>query len=146
MKTETLIKKIEDTPLYLAEIPMEAHPKLPNFNRFIRITGLETVTENEYMKIAYQQVLTDKETGEESKLKLPNPDWIILKDTWSYLRDSKGQILKEANDEGEEVAVKVSSYKYMLWMLREHKAGLIDLLEMYMVDFVRMNREELDAI
>lgn len=146
MKTETLIKKIEDTPLYLAEIPMEAHSKLPNFNRFIRITGLETVTENEYMKIAYQQVLTDKETGEESKLKLPNPDWIILKDTWSYLRDSKGQILKEANDEGEEVAVKVSSYKYMLWMLREHKAGLIDLLEMYMVDFVRMNRDELDAI
>lgn len=146
MKTETLIKKIEDTPLYLAEIPMEAHPKLPNFNRFIRITGLETVTENEYMKIAYQQVLADKETGEESKLKLPNPDWIILKDTWSYLRDSKGQILKEANEEGEEVGVKVSSYKYMIWMLREHKAGLIDLLTMYVVDFVRMNREELDAI
>lgn len=36
-QVQGILDEVENTPLYLAELPMEAHPKLPQFNRFIRV-------------------------------------------------------------------------------------------------------------
>ena len=35
-QVQGILDEVENTPLYLAELPMEDHPKLPQFNRFIR--------------------------------------------------------------------------------------------------------------
>ena len=40
-QVQGILDEVENTPLYLAELPMEAHPKLPQFNRFIRVINLD---------------------------------------------------------------------------------------------------------
>ena len=72
-QVQGILDEVEKTPLYLAELPMEAHPKLPQFNRFIRVINLDAKSENEFVMFGYKQVLKDKDTGEEINIQLPTP-------------------------------------------------------------------------
>ena len=52
-QVQGILEEVENTPLYLAELPMEAHPKLPQFNRFIRVINLDAKSENEFVMFGY---------------------------------------------------------------------------------------------
>ena len=98
-QVQGILEEVEKTPLYLAELPMEAHPKLPQFNRFIRVINLDAKSENEFVMFGYKQVLKDKDTGEEINIQLPTPEWVVYKDTWSYLRGTKNELIILADSE-----------------------------------------------
>lgn len=151
-QVQGILEEVENTPLYLAELPMEAHPKLPQFNRFIRVINLDAKSENEFVMFGYKQILKDKETGEEINIQLPTPEWVVYKDTWSYLRGTKNELInvpikdEDGNATAETQPVKVSSYKYMLWLMKNNRATLLQLIQGYLADFVRTKNEELDKL
>ena len=100
----------------------------------------------------YKQILKDKETGEEINIQLPAPEWVVYKDTWSYLRGTKNELInvpvkdEEGNPTAETQPIKVSSYKYMLWLMKNNRATLLQLIQGYLADFVRTKNEELDKL
>ena len=144
-----MLNSVLKTELHLAELPLPDHPKLSMFNRFIRVNDIDAKSKQSYVVFGYQQVLKDKETGEEVNLTLPNPDWVIYKDTWSYLRGTDNQPLtapyKEDITEGDN-QIKVPSYLYMLWLMKNNKAGLLQLIQSYLSYFVRVNIDDLNKL
>ena len=57
-QVQGILEEVENTPLYLAELPMEAHPKLPQFNRFIRVINLDAKERKmSFVMFGYKQVL-----------------------------------------------------------------------------------------
>ena len=145
---QLLLDSIENIPTYLAELPLPDHPKLPQFNRKIRVTGIEAKAVNEFVYFTYEQVLYDKITEEQFKIPLPAPEWVVYKDTWSYLRNEANQAIETPTQEGSLTAndfVKVPSYKYMLYLMKNNKAGLLQLIEGYLVSFIATKIDELNA-
>lgn len=146
---ETL-NSIENTPLHLAELPLQAHPKLPQFERSIRVLDIDAKSKQQFINFSYEQVLKDNETGEEINIALPAPQWVIYKETWSYLRDNSGEPIELPLTEPIEGVtldkVKVPSYQYMLWLLKNNKLGFTELLASYLSEFVKTRKEELDKL
>lgn len=147
---QQLINTIANVDLNLAELPLPEHPKLPQFNRSIRVLNIDAKSKQEFVHFSYEQVLKDKETGEEIKISLPTPEWVVYKNTWSYLRDEQNipveLLLIEPNEDMIKDKVKVPSYKYMLWLLKNNRVGFLDLLKAYLNNFVEDKREELDSL
>ena len=144
-----LISSIESTPLHLAEMPMTEHPLLPQFNRFIQVLKIDANSENEFVYFTYKQILKNKQTGEKINISLPAPEWVVYKDTWSYLRDENNQIItanvKDGSSETDN-KVKVPSYRYMLYLMKENKAGFLQLIEGYLASFIQAKQNELDQL
>ncbi|CEJ68015.1 hypothetical protein BN1195_00297 [Chryseobacterium oranimense G311] len=149
-QVQALINDIENAELNLAELPLSEHPKLPQFNRSIRVLDIDAKSKQQFISFSYEQVLKDKETGEEINISLPAPEWVVYKDTWSYLRDHNNnpveQPLAEPKDEMFVDKVKVPSYQYMLWLLKNSKVGFTELLASYLDEFVKTHKEELDKL
>lgn len=145
---QNIINEIENVELSLAELPLPEHPKLPQFNRSIRVLDIDAKSKQEFIVINYEQVLKDKETGEEFNFILPVPEWVIYKETWSYLIGSNNSHVELTfkDDKGEKDMVKVPSYKYMIWLMKNNKAGFIQLIETYLDAFIKAKQTELDAI
>jgi hypothetical protein len=147
---QALINDIENVELNLTELPLSEHPKLPQFNRSIRVLDIDAKSKQQFICFNYEQVLKDKETGEEINISLPAPEWVIYKETWSYLRDNYGepieQPLVEPTDDMVGDKVKISSYQYMLWLLKNSKVGFTELLASYLDEFVKTHKEELDKL
>ncbi|REC80429.1 hypothetical protein DRF60_01590 [Chryseobacterium elymi] len=147
---QALINDIENVELNLAELPLSEHPKLPQFNRSIRVLDIDAKSKQQFICFSYEQVLKDKETGEEINIALPAPEWVIYKETWSYLRDNYGapieQPLVEPTDGMAADKVKVPSYQYMLWLLKNKKVGFTELLASYLDEFVKTHKEALDKL
>lgn len=147
---QALINDIENVELNLAELPVPEHPKLPQFNRSIRVLDIDAKSKQQFICFNYEQVLKDKETGEEINIFLPAPQWVIYKDTWSYLRDNYNNPVElpliEPKDDMIADKVKVSSYQYMLWLLKNEKIGFTELLASYLDEFVKTHKEELDRL
>ncbi|KPE50482.1 hypothetical protein [Chryseobacterium indologenes] len=145
-----ILNSIENISSYLAELPLQAHPKLPQFERSIRVLDIDAKSKQQFICFNYEQVLKDKETGEEINISLPAPQWVIYKETWSYLRDQYNQPielpLSEPTDDTAAGKVRVSSYQYMLWLLKNNKAGLTELLASYLHEFVKIHKEQLDKL
>lgn len=145
---QKLINEIENIDLNFAELPMPEHPKLPQFNRSIRVFNIDVKSKNEFMFFVYEQVLRDKDTGEEISIPLPAPEWVVYKEDWSFLRDDKNipidLPLKE--DITQKDTVRVPSYKYMLWLLKNQKARFLELIKVYLQSFVDHNLEELNKL
>lgn len=152
-----ILQQIDEMPLYLAELPIEEHPRLSQFNRFIQVKGIEAKGDYEFVHFIYAQVLKDKETGEVINIPLPTPDWVVNGETWSYFRKQDGEPVElpikeefRQNDEENEVLttdkVKVPSYKYMLWLMKYQNAKFLELIQNYTKDFVRAKIEELNAL
>lgn len=145
-----ILNSIENTSLHLAELPLEAHPKLPQFNRSIRVLDIDAKSKQQFICFSYEQVLKDHETGEEINISLPAPEWVIYKETWSYLRDNSNNPvelpLAEPTDEMITDTVKVPSYQYMLWLLKNNKVGFTQLLASYLHEFVKTHKGQLDKL
>ncbi|WP_419869165.1 hypothetical protein [Chryseobacterium sp. CT-SW4] len=147
---QTLISQIENIGSNLAELPLSEHPKLPQFDRFIRVLDIDAKSKQEFINFTYEQILRDKVSGEEFKISLPTPEWVIYKDTWSYLRDENNNpveaLLANPTDQESTGYVKVPTYRYMLWLLKNHKIAFLDLLTSYLQEFVEIKKEELDQL
>jgi hypothetical protein len=145
-----VLNNIGNISLSLAELPLQAHPKLPQFQRSIRVLDIDAKSEQQFIYFRYKQILKDTETGEELNISLPAPDWVIYKETWSYLRDHYNNLvelpLTEPNAEMTTDKVKVPSYQYMLWLLKNNKVGFTELLMSYLDDFVKLYKEQLDRL
>lgn len=111
---------------------------------------IDAKSKQQFICFNYEQVLKDKETGEEINISLPAPQWVIYKETWSYLRDQYNQPielpLSEPTEDTAAGKVRVSSYQYMLWLLKNNKAGLTELLASYLHEFVKIHKEQLDKL
>ncbi|RMZ58954.1 hypothetical protein D1632_15425 [Chryseobacterium nematophagum] len=142
------IDDIMNVPVDFVELPMTAHPKLPQFNRTIRVLNMEAKSKQEFIVLGYEQVLRDKQTGEEINIKLPTPEWIIYKETWSYLLglDNIPIELPYKDDITKKDKVKIPSYKYMLWLVKNDKAGFLQLIGHYLNIFISTRQEELDQL
>ncbi|MBL1221717.1 hypothetical protein JET18_12775 [Chryseobacterium sp. L7] len=145
-----ILNSIENTSLNLAELPLQAHPKLPQFERSIRVLDIDAKSKQQFISFSYEQVLKDNETGEEINIALPAPQWVIYRETWSYLRDNSGESIElpltEPVDSMVSDKVKVPSYQYMLWLLKNNKVGFTELLASYLSEFVKTHKEELDKL
>lgn len=145
-----ILNSIENTPLHLAELPLQAHPRLPQFERHIRVLDIDAKSKLQFICFRYEQILKDMETGEEVNIPLPTPEWLIYKETWSYLRDGDNHLIElpVAEPEGDMNTdlIKVPSYQYMLWLLKNNKAGFTELLASYLDEFVEKHKESLDAL
>ena len=134
---QALINDIENVELSLAELPLSEHPKLPQFDRSIRVLDIDAKSRNEFVNFIYEQVLKDKETGEEINISLPAPEWVIYKETWSYLRDEQNNTielpLSDPSDKILKDKVKVSSFKYMIWLMKNNKIGFLQLIQGYLL-------------
>lgn len=145
-----ILNSIEKISLNLAELPLQAHPKLPQFDRSIRVLDIDAKSKQQFISFRYEQVLKDRETGEEINISLPAPEWVIYKETWSYLRDSNNNFIElplvdpEADKNADKV--KVASYQYMLWLLKNNKVGFTELLASYLDEFVKNCRDRLDRL
>ncbi|MDY6025959.1 hypothetical protein [Bergeyella zoohelcum] len=156
-RLQTVLQQIDEMPLYLAELPVEEHPKLTQFNRFIQVKGIEAKGDYEFVHFIYAQVLKDKETGEIISIPLPTPDWVVNGQTWSYFRGQDGEPVElpikeefRQNDEDNEAPttdkVKVPSYRYMLWLMKYQNVKFLELIQNYTKDFVRAKIEELNRL
>jgi hypothetical protein len=145
-----ILNIIENTPLSLTELPLQAHPRLPQFERHIRVLDIDAKSEQQFISFRYKQILKDKETGEEINISLPSPEWVIYKNTWSYLRDNYNNPIEfplaEPKEDMPADKVKVQSYKYMLWLLKNNKTGFTELLASYLDEFVKNNKDILDKL
>ncbi|WP_292010760.1 hypothetical protein [Chryseobacterium sp.] len=147
---QQIIDQISNTDLNLAELPLPEHPKLPHFDRFIRVLDIDAKSKQEFINFTYEQVLRDKVNGEEFKIALPTPEWVIYKETWSYLRDENNNpfevLLTEPTETEATGKVRVPTYRYMLWLLKNDKIAFLDLLKSYLKDFIENKGEELDKL
>ncbi|HCN49642.1 MAG TPA: hypothetical protein DIT10_11205 [Chryseobacterium sp.] len=145
-----ILNSIEKISLNLAELPLQAHPKLPQFERSIRVLDIDAKSKQQFISFRYEQVLKDRDTGEEINISLPAPEWVIYKETWSYLRDgNNNQIELPLAEPGADMntdKVKVPSYPYMLWLLKNNKAGFTELLTSYLDEFVKSCKDSLDKL
>lgn len=145
-----ILNNIENTALNLVELPLQAHPKLPQFERSIRVLDIDAKSKQQFISFRYEQVLKDRETGEEINISLPTPEWVIYKETWSYLRDSNNNPIElplaEPQTDMTVDKVKVPSYQYMLWLLKNNKAGFTELLASYLDEFVKGCKGSLDKL
>lgn len=150
-QVQAVLNQIEAIPLHLAELKMPDHPKLPQFDRYIQVIGLDANSENQFIHFKFRQVLKDKETGEVSRIPLPTPEWAVYSNTWSFFRTQNGEVLElplqeeHATEEATTDKVKVHSYKYMLWLMANNQARFLDLIQAYANDFVSAKIEELNA-
>ncbi|UTX48822.1 hypothetical protein [Chryseobacterium sp. MA9] len=148
---QEVLNNIEGTSLGLAELPMHAHPILSQFDRSIRVLDIDAKSEQQFIYFRYEQVLKDKESGEELKISLPAPEWVIYKETTSYLLDDEFSSpielpLKEPTEDMTHDKVKVPSYKYMLWLLKNNKVRFLELLTYYLQEFAKAHKDELDKL
>ena len=144
-----MLKSIDEVPLVLAELPLEAHPMLPHFNRSIQVHDIDAKSGQEFVYFNYRQVLRDKITGEVINITLPTPEWVVYAEMWSYLRDGQNRPIPAPITEGSletEKFIRVPRYKYMLWLMHENKVAFLDLIKGYLYDFSKAKKAELDKL
>lgn len=145
---QTIIDDIQNIDLCLAELPMPEHPKLPQFNRSIKVFDIDAKSRTEFVFFVYEQVLKDKETGEKINITLPTPPWEIYKETWSFLRGTDNLPIEAPliEDVLKKEKIRIPSYKYMIWLMKNNKAGFIQLIEGYLSSFIDVKIEELNKL
>ena len=156
---EARLQEINNTPYYWASIDLPEHEDLPNFNRKLVVSGFNSpdleVNQDERFFITVKQIFINKETGKIFKV-FNAPQWEIYAHTWSYLRNSQFQVIEVdkqiLDDETGEVLstekskIKVSTIKYLKWLLLNRKAHLVDLFNLYLGDFANAKIEELNKL
>ncbi|WP_326981790.1 hypothetical protein VUJ46_16355 [Chryseobacterium sp. MYb264] len=147
---QQLIDAISNINLNFIELPLHDHPQLPQFKRSIRVLNIDAKSKQEFVSFTYEQVLRDKDTDQEINISLPAPEWIIHKNTWSYLRDQQNGFLeadlKEPLEDLTSGKIKVPSYKYMLWLLQNDSVGFLTLLKTYFNELIDHKKADLDKL
>lgn len=156
---QLLLNEIHTKDISLGEIQIDEHPLLPSFHRFIKINKMVIDTELPRTYLFYQQVLRNKETNEIEPSNLPTPEWMIGEDEWSSLRDEQFNRVQVPIVDSETLEpllddkgnprtsiLKVNTHLYMFWLLKNNKVGFLDLLKIYLKDFVDVKRSGLDKL
>lgn len=152
-----VLEKIENMPSFLAELPMDAHPKFPQYKRFLRVEDMDNKSKNNYIHFNYKQIFREEGNDNEFELNLPSPEWVVYAETWSYMRGDNGNPLEVPLKENYEGAVpteneeaitkvRVPSYKYMLWLMKYKNAQFLELVKGYASDFIRLNIDKLNEV
>jgi hypothetical protein len=142
------IANVNNESLNFAEIKILDHPKLPNFDRYIQLIDLNVRSKQEYAIFGYKQVLKDKVSEEIFNIDLPTPEWVVYSNTWSYMRNENNEIIHaplKPNSTDLDTGIKLTSYKYMLFLLKTNKAGFIQLIQSYLQLFVDSQIDALNA-
>lgn len=134
------IDLINNVPMNFGTLLLDDHPDYPNHTRYMKVIGFEINLNNTFVWIKYIQVGINKETNEEIILPLQTPDFVLYKSTWSYLKDTQGNVieapLKEQKDLENPVSekIKVPSVQYMI-SLSNSGASISQLMQGYLPAF-----------
>lgn len=145
-----LLNSINSTKLNLGEIKIEKHPLVSqNLDRYIQINKISIDLNLPRTYIWYSQILKDSE-GNIVPSNLPTPEWMISETETSSVRDDNFQrILVHVvdqetnepilNEDGTQKTTPlfINSHKYLLWLLRNNKAGLLQLLTVYLNELLK---------
>ena len=146
---QALINSINATKLNLGEIKIDKHPLVAqDLDRYIQINKISIDLNLPRTYIWYSQVLTDSE-GNVVPSNLPTPEWMLNETETSSVRDENfNRILVPVVDEetnepilNEDGTPKifplfVNSHSYLLWVLKNNKAGFLQLLSAYLSELL----------
>ena len=147
---QELLDSINATKLNLGEIKIDKHPLVSqDLDRYIQINKISIDLNLPRTYIWYSQVLKDLE-GNVVPSNLPTPEWLINEIETSSVRDENfNRILvpvvdEETNDPilNEDKKKKTSplfinSHSYLLWLLKNNKAGFLQLLSVYLLELLQ---------
>ena len=147
---QELLDSINSTKLNLGEIKIDKHPLVSqDLERYIQINKISIDLNLPRTYIWYSQVLKDLE-GNVVPSNLPTPEWLINETETSSVRDENfNRILVPVVDEetnepilNEDGTPKtsplfVNSHSYLLWLLKNNKAGFLDLLQAYLSELLQ---------
>lgn len=155
-----LVNSIKNTSYYLAEQPLSDHIDYINYNRKLVISGLnipnlEDVGDKRIF-ISLRQILVNKDTGDIYK-KFPSFLVEISADNTTFLLDpvnpnsfakvdyqdvdGEGKIIKSYKDR-----LSVNSIDYIKSLIKNKNLHLVDILEIFLKDYIDKNKEYLDKI
>ena len=147
---QELLDSISATKLNLGEIKTDKHPLVSqDLDRYIQINKISIDLNLPRTYIWYSQVLKDSE-GNIVPSSLPTPEWLINETETSTIRDENfNRILFPVVDEetnepilNEDGTPKtsplfVNSHNYLLWLLKNNKAGFLYLLQVYLSELLQ---------
>lgn len=145
-----LLDSINSTKLNLGEIKIDKHPLVSqDLDRYIQINKISIDLNLPRTYIWYRQVLKDSE-GNVVPSNLPTPEWMMGETETSTVRDENFNrilvpVVDEATNEpilNEDGTPKtsplfVNSHSYLLWLLRNNKAGFLQLLSTYLLELLQ---------
>lgn len=144
-----IVDEINNIALDLGEVNIEPHPMISTtHSRALRIVKIIPNLEVPRTDVYFIQVLKDAE-GIEIPSNLPRPEWTIHSDETSSLRDENKQrimlpvltdeaqqneFVPKLDAEGNQVLSPLlfNSHKYLVWVLKNNRSGLIELLQGYL--------------
>ena len=147
---QELLDSINATKLNLGEIKIDKHPLVSqDLDRYIQINKISIDLNLPRTYIWYSQVLKDSE-GNIVPSNLPTPEWMMSETETSSVRDENfNRILVPVVDEetnepilNEDGTPKtsplfVNSHSYLLWLLKNNKAGFLQLLSAYLLELLQ---------
>ena len=155
-----LVNSIKNTSYYLAERPLVDHIDYINYNRKLVVSGLnipdlEDACDKRIF-ISLRQILVNKYTGDIYK-KFPSFLIEISADNTTFLLepfnpnsfakvdyqdvDGEGKIIKSYKDR-----LSVNSIDYTKSLIKNKNLHLMDILEIFLKDYIDKNKEYLDKI
>ena len=149
-EVQALLDSINATELNLGEIKIVKHPLVSqDLDIYIQINKISIDLNLPRTYIWYSQVLKDSE-GNIVPSNLPTPEWLINESETSTIRDENfNRILVPVVDEetnepilNEDGTPKtsplfVNSHSYLLWLLKNNKAGFLQLLSVYLLELLQ---------
>ena len=147
---QELLNSINATKLNLGEIKIDKHPLVAqDLDRYIQINKISIDLNLPRTYIWYSQVLKDSE-GNVVPSNLPTPEWMMSETETSSVRDENfNRVLVPVVDEetdrpilNDDGTLKtsplfVNSHSYLLWVLKNNKAGFLQLLSVYLVELLQ---------
>ena len=166
---QELINSINQTKLNFGEFPVEPHTEIPLRDRFLRVYKPVPDMKNKRTQLYYNQVLKDKETGEEIPNNLPTPEWVIYENFTSSLRkpiidalkikvegfsfDESGRVVVPVKDSetGEIIKdeihiIEVDSHEFLKWLETKLGMTLTKIISSYVPEFYLHNKELLNKL
>ena len=160
-QVQALLNSINATELNLGEIKIDKHPLVSqDLDRYIQINKISIDLNLPRTYIWYSQVLKDAD-GNVVPSNLPTPEWMLNETETSSVRDENfNRILVSVvdeetdrpilNEDGEPKTspLFVNSHSYLLWLLKNNKAGFLQLLSTYLLELLQNEdfKENLDKL
>ena len=158
---QELLDSINSTKLNLGEIKIDKHPLVSqDLERYIQINKISIDLNLPRTYIWYSQILKDLE-GNVVPSNLPTPEWLINETETSTLRDENFEriLVPVVDEETNEPVLNedgmpktsplfVNSHNYLLWLLKNNKAGFLQLLSVYLVELLQNEdfKDKLDKL
>ena len=158
---QELLDSINSTKLNLGEIQIDKHPLVSqDLDRYIQINKISIDLNLPRTYIWYSQILKDLE-GNVVPSNLPTPEWLINETETSTVRDENFEriLVPVVDEETNEPVLNedgmpktsplfVNSHNYLLWLLKNNKAGFLQLLSVYLVELLQNEdfKDKLDKL